>query len=203
MTPAAFLAVATLLTLGAISPGPAVLMSARTGVTEGMRTGFFLAMGIGLGAVFWAFLALTGLAVVFKLAPTLLWGFKIAGGLYLIWMAWTMWRHAPDPLPDLSAQPPRTAASAFRRGVVTQLSNPKPAVLLSAIFLGTVPPGTPVWMLAALLGYLFTVETGWNTLVARVFSYPATRRAYIGAKTMLDRCFGGLLALLGLKIALT
>ena len=203
MTPAAFLAVATLLTLGAISPGPAVLMSARTGVTEGMRTGFFLAMGIGLGAVFWAFLALTGLAVVFKLAPTLLWGFKIAGGLYLVWMAWTMWRHAPDPLPDLSAQLSRTAASAFRRGVVTQLSNPKPAVLLSAIFLGTVPPGTPVWMLAVLLGYLFTVETGWNTLVARVFSYPATRRAYIGAKTMLDRCFGGLLALLGLKIALT
>lgn len=203
MTPAAFLAVATLLTLGAVSPGPAVLMSARTGVTEGMRTGFFLAMGIGLGAVFWAFLALTGLAVVFKLAPTLLWGFKIAGGLYLVWMAWTMWRHAPDPLPDLSAQLSRTAASAFRRGVVTQLSNPKPAVLLSAIFLGTVPPGTPVWMLAVLLGYLFTVETGWNTLVARVFSYPATRRAYIGAKTMLDRCFGGLLALLGLKIALT
>lgn len=203
MTPAAFLAVATLLTLGAVSPGPAVLMSARTGVTEGMRTGFFLAMGIGLGAVFWAFLALTGLAVVFKLAPTLLWGFKIAGGLYLVWMAWTMWRHAPDPLPDLSAQLSRTAASAFRRGVVTQLSNPKPAVVLSAIFLGTVPPGTPVWMLAVLLGYLFTVETGWNTLVARVFSYPATRRAYIGAKTMLDRCFGGLLALLGLKIALT
>ena len=203
MTLAAFLTVALLHLMAAISPGPAVLMSARTGVTEGMRTGFFLAMGIGLGAVFWAFLALTGLAVVFKLAPTLLWGFKIAGGLYLVWMAWTMWRHAPDPLPDLTAQPPRTALSAFRRGVVTQLSNPKPAVLLSAIFLGTVPPGTPVWMLAALLLYLFTVETGWNTLVARVFSYPATRRAYIGAKTTLDRCFGGLLVLLGVKIALT
>ena len=47
MTLAAFLAVAALLTMGAVSPGPAVLMSARTGVTEGMRTGFFLAMGIG------------------------------------------------------------------------------------------------------------------------------------------------------------
>ena len=202
MTPAAFVTVATLLTLGAASPGPAVLMSARTGVTEGMRTGFFLAMGIGLGAVFWALMALTGLAVLFQIAPRLLWAFKVVGGLYLVWMAYRMWRHAPDPLPDLTGVPPRSALSALRRGLVTQLSNPKPAVVLSAVFLGTIPPGTPVWVLAALLTYLFVVETGWNTLVARIFSYPATRRAYIGAKTGLDRCFGGLLAVLGVKIAI-
>ena len=35
----------------AVSPGPAVLMSARTGLTEGFRTGLMLAMGIGAGAV--------------------------------------------------------------------------------------------------------------------------------------------------------
>ena len=203
MTLAAFIAVATLLTMGAISPGPAVLMSARTGVTEGLRTGFFLAMGIGIGAVFWALLALSGLAVLFQIAPTLLWAFKIAGGLYLVWMAYGMWRHAPEPLPDLSATPPRSVRSALRLGLVTQLSNPKPAVLLSAIFIGTVPPGTPVWTLAALLTYLFVVETAWNTIVARVFSYQSTRSTYLRAKTLIDRSFGGLLALLGLKIATT
>jgi threonine/homoserine/homoserine lactone efflux protein len=203
MTLAAFLAVATLLTMGAVSPGPAVLMSARTGVTEGLRTGFFLAMGIGLGAVFWAVLALSGLALLFKIAPALLWIFKIAGGLYLIWMAIGMWRHAPDPLAPLSDAPPRSALSAFRLGLFTQLSNPKPAVLLSAIFIGTVPPGTPIWVLAALLSYLFCVETGWNTFVARVFSFQTTRRAYLAAKTGIDRSFGGLLALLGVKIAAT
>ncbi|MFM2365959.1 MAG: hypothetical protein RIR95_567 [Pseudomonadota bacterium] len=203
MTGASFLAVAALLTMGAISPGPAVLMSARTGLTEGMRTGFFLAMGIGIGAVFWAVLALSGLAVLFQIAPTLLWVFKIAGGLYLIWMAVQMWRHAAEPLPDTQATPPRSHLSAFRLGIMTQLSNPKPAVLLSAIFIGTVPPGTPLWMLIALLAFLFSVETGWNTFVARIFSYTSTRRAYVGAKTVIDRSFGGILALLGAKIATT
>ncbi len=58
-------------------------------------------------------------------------------------------------------------------------------------------------MLLALLTFLFTVETLWNTLVARIFSLPATRRAYIGAKATMDRSFGGLLALLGAKIAAT
>lgn len=203
MTWTAFAAVAGLLLLGAVSPGPAVLMSARTGITEGLRTGFFLALGIGAGAVFWATLALSGLAAVFQIAPTLLWAFKIAGGLYLVWMAIGMWRHAAEPLPDRTGTPPRSAASAFRLGVVTQLSNPKPAVLLSAIFIGTVPPGTPLWMLAALLGFLFTVEAAWNTIVARLFSLDRTRRAYTGAKPLIDRAFGGLLGLLGLKIAIT
>jgi threonine/homoserine/homoserine lactone efflux protein len=200
---AAFLAVAGLLTLGAISPGPAVLMSARTGVSEGMRTGFFLSLGIGAGAVFWAVLALSGLAVIFQIAPTLLWAFKIAGGLYLVWMAIGMWRHAAEPLPDLTDAPPRTAASAFRLGLFTQLSNPKPAVLLSAVFVGMVPPGTPLWVLVALLCYLFAAETGWNTVVARIFSFETTRRAYTGAKPAIDRVFGGLLGLLGLKLATT
>ncbi len=203
MTLAAFLAVAGLLTMGAVSPGPAVLMAARTGVSEGLRTGFFLSLGIGAGAVIWAVLALSGLAMIFELAPTLLWAFKIAGGLYLVWMAYGMWRHAAEPLPDLTDAAPRTAASAFRLGLFTQLSNPKPAVLLSAIFIGTVPPATPLWVLVALLSFLFTVETGWNTIVARIFSLDRTRRAYTGAKPVIDRVFGGLLGLLGIKIAAT
>ena len=203
MTLAAFIAVATLLTMGAVSPGPAVLMSARTGVTEGLRTGFFLAIGIGLGAVFWSVLALLGLAVLFKIAQALLWVFKIAGGLYLVWMAWGMWRHASEPLPDMTDIPPRSALSAFRLGLFTQLSNPKPAVLLSALFIGTVPPATPLWVLASLLTYLFLVETTWNTVVARIFSFQSTRRAYTGAKSWIDRAFGGLLAALGVIIALT
>jgi threonine/homoserine/homoserine lactone efflux protein len=204
MTLAAFLTVALLHLMAAISPGPAVLISARTGVTEGLRTGAFLAIGIGAGAVVWAAAALFGLAVLFQAAPALLWALKIAGGLYLIHMAWGMWRTADTPL-DMSAtsRTPRSAASAFRLGLVTQLSNPKPAVLFSAIFIGTVPKTTPLWVIAALLLVVFLNEAIWNTLVARLFSFHRSKAAYIGLKSSIDRSFGGLLALLGVKIAVT
>lgn len=204
MTLTAFLAVALLHLMAAISPGPAVLMSARTGVTEGMRTGAFLAMGIGVGGVIWASAALFGLAIVFQAAPALLWALKIAGGLYLIHMAWGMWRDADQPL-DMAdtGRPPRSAASAFRLGLYTQLANPKPAVLFSAIFVGTVPQGTPAWVIAALLTVVFLNETIWNTIVARIFSFDRSKAAYISLKSIIDRSFGGLLALLGLKIAAT
>ena len=204
MTLGAFIAVALLHLMAAISPGPAVLMAARTGVTEGMRTGTFLAAGIGVGAVIWAAAALFGLSLVFQAAPALLWAFKIAGGLYLLWMAWGMWRGADAPL-DMGRTDrlPRSATSAFRLGVMTQLANPKPAILFSAIFVGTVPPGTSLGVIAALLAVVFLNEALWNTLVARIFSFDRTKTLYISLKSTIDRLFGGFLALLGLKIAAT
>lgn len=204
MTVTAFLAVCLLHLMAAISPGPAVLMAARTGLSEGLRTGAYLAAGIGAGAVVWASAALFGLNIVFQAAPTLLWGMKIAGGAYLLWMGWKMIRHASDPM-DLNSEgkPPRAPLQAFRLGLVTQLVNPKPAILFSAMFVGTVPAGTPVWVYAALLTVIFLNECLWNIAVARVFSLERTRRGYISLKTLIDRVFGGMLALLGLKIATT
>ena len=204
MTLTAFLAFAFLTLLGAISPGPAVLMAARTGLNEGFRTGAFLAVGIGAGAVFWATCAMSGLGILFVWAPALLVALKLAGGAYLVWIGVTLWRDASKPFDTADARPtPRSALSALRLGLVTQLTNPKPVVLLSAIFLGTVPPGTPLWQRTALLAVLFTFETVWNTLVARIFSLDRTRAAYISLKTIIDRAFGGMLILLGVKIAAT
>ena len=204
MSLAAFLAFAALSLFAAVSPGPAVLMAARTGLTEGFRTGAALATGIGAGAVFWASAAMFGLNLLFQAAPALLWALKIGGGLYLIWMGIGLWRHADEPLAEGPVRAvPRSIPSAFRLGLMTQLANPKPAVMFSAIFLGTVPQGTPPWQMAALLAVVFANETIWNTLVARIFSLDRTRAAYISLKTIIDRSFGGLLALLGLKIAAT
>ena len=201
MTFAAFLTVAVLHLMVAISPGPAVLMSARTGITEGLRTGTFLAMGIGVGGIVWAGAALFGLNLVFQTAPAVLWSLKITGGLYLLYLAWTLWRDADAPLDMTAARSPRSPASAFRLGLVTQLANPKPAVLFSAIFIGTVPPGTPAWVYAALLTVVFCNETLWNTFVARIFSFNRSRHGYISLKSAIDRSFGAMLAILGLKIA--
>lgn len=204
MTLAAFSVFVGLVVFAAVSPGPAVLMSARTGLTEGLRTGVMLAMGIGAGAVVWAAAAMFGLNLLFAAAPALLWALKIGGAGYLLWMAWKLWRHAAEPFDTADSRPvPRSALSAFRLGLFTQLANPKPAVMFSAIFLGTVPQGTPVWVYALLLCIIFAAETLWNSLVARIFSLDRTRAGYISLKTLIDRSFGGLLALLGVKIAAT
>jgi threonine/homoserine/homoserine lactone efflux protein len=204
VTLAAFAAAWFLHLIAAASPGPAVLMTARTGMTEGFATGVWVAVGVGLGAVVWAIAALFGLAVLFQIAPALLWGYKLAGGLFLCWIAWRMWSHATVPL-DLTAtgDVARTRASAFRLGLITNLANPKPAVFFGAVFVGTVPPGTTLPWIASLLVAVFLNEVICNIIVARAFSFDAPRRTYARLKTGIDRTFGGILALLGVKIAAT
>ena len=202
MTLAAFLTFAGLMLLGAISPGPAVLMSARTGLTEGFRTGAMLAAGIAMGAVFWAAMALFGLGVVFAAAPYLFTTLKLAGGAFLLWIGLQLWAGAGQPFVTQDSRPvPRSPASALRLGLFTQLANPKPAILMTAVFLGTVPPGTPYWQYLALFAVIFCFETSWNVVVVRIFSLDRSRDAYIRLKPLIDRIFGGLLALLGLKLA--
>lgn len=204
MTGAGFIAFYMLSLMAALSPGPAVLMAARTSLSEGFRTGAFLAAGIGAGAAIWAGVAMFGLNLIFATAPALLWVLKIAGGAYLVWLGFGLWRSARAPFVAADTRPvPRSALSAFRLGLLTQLANPKAPVVFSAIFLGTVPQGTPAAIYAALLAVVFLNEFLWNIGVARIFSLDRSRLAYISLKTIIDRSFGGLLALLGLKIAAT
>lgn len=204
MTLAAFLATWMVCLLAAIAPGPAVLMAARVGLTEGFRTGLAVAAGIGMGAVTWALAALFGLSLLFDYAPMLLTLFKVGGALFLIWMAFKMWRHAKDPIAEADPNAtPRTIWGAFRLGLLTQFSNPKPAIFFGAVFVGMIPAATPAWTLGLLLVCIFLGETLWTAFVARLFSLEKTRRFYMTVKHLIDRVFGGLLALLGIKIAAT
>jgi threonine/homoserine/homoserine lactone efflux protein len=190
--------------LAAASPGPAILMAARTGVTQGFVTGMWLSLGIGVGALVWAVAALFGMATLFHFAPSLLWGFKIAGGLFLCWIACQMWRHAPEPF-DIPADgvTPRSPWSAFRLGVFTQLSNPKPAVFFGAVFVNTIPAGTSLPWIGLTLILVLVNELSCTLIVARAFSLAGPRRAYQRFKLYIDRSFGAVLAALGVKIAAT
>jgi threonine/homoserine/homoserine lactone efflux protein len=204
MSLAAFIAAVSLCLMAAVSPGPAVLMAARVGLQQGLKTGAALSVGIGLGAVFWAASALFGLALLFEYAPFLLTVLKIGGAAFLIWTAFKMWRAADEPLEDNATEVAAlTPLAALRLGIWTQLANPKPAVFFGAVFVGTVPTDATALALALLLVCIFLGEFLWNTSVARLFSLDRTRKIYIGLKHLIDRVFGGLLAALGVKIAAT
>jgi len=205
MSFAALLGIYLISLAAAISPGPAVLLAARTSLREGFSRGAWLAVGIGLGACIWAVAAMFGLAILFKIAPTLLLALKFAGAAYLLYLAYKMWRHAPEPmsmdLPEDDAR--RTALGQVWRGIAAQLANPKPAVFFGTVFLTFLPPVVPLWAYGVILGIIFFNDTVWNVLVARIFSLDRTRAIYLGLKTLIDRTFGGLLGLMGLKLALT
>jgi threonine/homoserine/homoserine lactone efflux protein len=202
VTLAAIVSVWFLHLMATISPGPAFVVAVRTAAMEGFRVAVPFAVGIGAGGVFWAVTALSGLHLLFEVMPAALTGLKVVGGLFLIWIGWSTWRHAREPLAfDAPAALPRSPGSAVRLGILTQLANPKTVVFFGAVFAGLVPPGTDLGILALLLALVFLNEALWFVLLGLAFSRDAVRRGYARVKTGVDRAFGGLLTLFGVKIA--
>lgn len=203
MSASAFLGIALVHLLAAISPGPSFVVAVRTAVGGGFRAAAGLAVGFGLGACFWALAALAGLSVLFDLLPPLFLALKLAGGLFLLWLAISMWRHAPEPMPQPgSASTPGGPSSAVRLGLATQIANPKTAIFFGAIFVGLVPETANGADRGLIILNIFWIETAWYLAVARIFSISRARESYSCVKAAADRCLGTALGALGLKIAL-
>jgi threonine/homoserine/homoserine lactone efflux protein len=203
VTPALFASVVFVHLLAAMSPGPSFVVCVKTAASEGLRTALALSVGFGIGAGLWAAGAMAGLALLFELIPPLFTALKVVGGLFLLYIAVAMWRHAREPLPELAETRPRSALAAFRFGFLTYATNPKPAIFFGAVFVGLVPVDTPLAARAALVAAITVNEFLWYALVSRVFSLPRARGAYARLKAGIDRAFGALIAGFGLKIALT
>ncbi|GFE51681.1 threonine export protein RhtC [Roseobacter cerasinus] len=202
MTLTALAGLALLQLMLAMSPGPAAVLTIRTAASEGLRPALLLNLGLTCGVLVWAMAALAGLSLVFELAPWVQTGLRIAGGLFLIWIGLSLWRHAAEPMPEADDLPPRGALRAVWLGLWTNLANPKALAYFAAVFTGIIPQDM-TWMDGAMiLAVIFVVETGWYAFMALVFSRRQPRRAYARIKTRAERCFGAVLGIFGTRIAI-
>jgi threonine/homoserine/homoserine lactone efflux protein len=184
--------------LAVISPGPSFLITARTAVAQSRTDGLKVALGLGAGTVIWSAAALLGLNAVFHAVPVLFMGMKIAGALFLLYIAWMIFRHAAVPL-KIEGQGERLA-NPFLKGFLTQISNPKVAVFFGSIFIAMLPAEVPLWMTLALIVIVSFNEVWWYSVVALFFGSGPVRNFYIGAKAWIDRITGLFLGALGLRL---
>ena len=196
----AVLAIAGAIAVGAASPGPSFVMVMRTALARSRRDGIAAAFGMGVGGVIFCSLALLGMRAIFSAAPMLYLGFKLAGGAYLLYLAARMWMGAKQPLVAATDEAGRSQLRrSFLLGLATQLSNPKTLVFYGSVF-ALLPAALPVWATFVLPPVIMTIETGWYTIVASVFSLARPRAAYFRWKAWVDRSAGAVMAALGLKL---
>jgi len=200
----ALLGLALVHLLAVASPGPSTVLVIQTAAVAGRRGGLLAALAMMVGALLWATAALYGLQALFARFAWLYLAFRIGGACYLVYLAVLLWRHARDPLPEIS-----TGASArlpgwqvFLRALLLQLSNPKIMVFFGSIFLSVLPQHLPAWMDGTVLAIVAFNEFTWFALLALLFSGGPARTFYRRAKFWLGRIMGGALALLGLRLAL-
>jgi threonine/homoserine/homoserine lactone efflux protein len=195
------LSITVAVALGAASPGPSFVLVARTAIAAGRPAGLAAAFGMGIGGAVFAGLALLGLIALLAQVGWLYLGLKIVGGLYLCWLAFRLWRGAKQPLAIAGdGATERGVLRAISVGLLTQLSNPKTAVVYAGIFAALMPAQPSFWLAALLVPAVFAVECGWYALVAVAFSAGRPRALYLNAKHWIDRAAGGVMALLGIRL---
>ncbi|EEA01772.1 Lysine exporter protein (LYSE/YGGA) [Burkholderia sp. H160] len=200
----AILTILAALLLGAMSPGPSFVIVARNAIGLSRGDGLATALGMGIGGVFFSGIALLGLYTLLATVEWLYIGLKVAGGVYLVYLASKIWRGAAKPLTfnETETGSVGNPRKSFWIGLSTQLSNPKTAVYYGSIFAALLPQHAPVWCYFALPPAIFAIEAGWYTIVALCFSSKRPREIYLRWKAWIDRMAAGAVTALGLRLIL-
>lgn len=113
----------------ALTPGPNMVYLISRSICQGRMAGLISLGGVALGFVFYMLCAAFGITALLLAVPFAYDALRFGGALYLLWLAWQALRpggHSPFQVRDLPADSPR---KLFAMGFVTNLLNPKIAVL--------------------------------------------------------------------------
>jgi threonine/homoserine/homoserine lactone efflux protein len=201
---AALASIVAALAVGTASPGPSFILVAQLAASRSRKQGLYAALGMGAGGALFAVAALAGLQALFMAVPSLFMGLKIAGGLYLCYLGWRIFRAARAPLLVASDAASSTRSrESFSLGLVTQLSNPKTAIVYASVFAALLPAAYSIVFSAVLVAAVFALEAGWYALVAVVLSSQRSRAAYLGYKRWVDRAAGCVMIGLGARLVVS
>ena len=160
------------------TPGVDMLLTMTRTLQGGLRAGFAAAAGITAGCAVHALAAALGLSALLALSATAFSVVKWLGAAYLLWLAWgllraALWAPAPagdaaDARAEADGTAPAVATVAhpsgavdFRKGLFTNVLNPKVGLFFLAFLPQFIAASTPHKSLAfALLGAWFVVQGG-------------------------------------------
>ncbi len=112
-----------------LTPGPNMLYLVSRSLTQGRRAGLISLVGTGLGFLVYLASATLGLSAIFVAIPPAYLALKIAGAVYLLYLAWTVLRPGADPVFAVRELPRDGPRRLIGMGLLTNLLNPKIAVL--------------------------------------------------------------------------
>lgn len=166
--------------VSSITPGPNNLMLLASGVRFGFLRSIPHILGIGLGfASLLGGIAL-GLGALLHAVPELIWGLKLLGGGYMLWLAW---RIATAP----GFEAGKGAARSMRsiEAAAFQWVNPK-AWMMGITAMTTYTSSEPYWLMASIMVAVFvlvnvpsvSIWTGFGTVMVQYLQQPRLFRGF-------------------------
>ncbi|MDQ9008514.1 LysE family translocator [Acinetobacter gerneri] len=152
----------------ALTPGPNMMYLVSRSICQGRQAGMISLGGIALGFVFYMLAASFGLTTILLAVPYAYETLKIAGAVYLLWMAWNALKpggQSPFEIKSLSYDRPK---KLFFMGFLTNLLNPKIAIMYLSLLPQFINPAHGhIFLQSILLGSIqILISITINALIA-------------------------------------
>jgi threonine/homoserine/homoserine lactone efflux protein len=196
-----FVATGVLLNL---APGQDTLYILGASIAHGRRIGIASALGVSTGCVVHTLAAALGLSAILATSASAFTAVKLLGAAYLVYLGIRALTARSDVHLPLDRPASMQAWLAFRRGVLTNILNPKVALFFLALLPQFIDSDSPSKVAAFVSLGLTFVATGtlWCLLLAAAASH--VRGYFAGhprAFLHLSRASGTIFVLLGLRLA--
>ncbi len=158
-----------LISLGLVlTPGPNMIYLISRSITQGPAAGIVSLGGVALGFVFYMLCAAFGITALLFAVPYAYDALRFAGSAYLLWMAWQAVKpggRSPFPVKKLPGGSPH---KLFAMGFVTNLLNPKIAMLYLALLPQFIDPAAgSVLLQSVVLGSIqIAISVSVNAMIA-------------------------------------
>lgn len=197
----AFAGVAALIV---VVPGPDMALVLRNGVSYGRRAAVATALGINVGLLVWAVAAALGIAALLHASATAFTVLKLAGAVYLVWLGLRTlvdaWRGASED--PSTSRPERRKSSPFRQGLLSNLFNPKIALVYTTLIPQFVDRGgSEIAQTFLLAGVFIAMGLVWLTSYALLVARVGVLLRRSSVRRVVNATAGAMLTALGVRLA--
>jgi threonine/homoserine/homoserine lactone efflux protein len=187
-----------------LTPGPNMIYIISRSITQGQIAGLISVGGVALGFLFYMLAAALGITTLLFAVPFAYDALRLAGAAYLLWLAWQAVRPgggSPFQVRNLPVDSPRRL---FAMGLLTNLLNPKIAMLYLSLLPQFIDPaaGGVLGQSLALGSTQIVVSVTVNALIACAAGSIAAFLAARPTWAVLQRwLMGTVLAALAIRMA--
>ena len=194
-----------LVSLGMVlTPGPNMIYLLSRSICQGRAAGLISLAGVALGFVFYMLCAAFGITAIVIAVPYAYDALRIAGAAYLAYLAWHAVRPGGRSAFQVRMLPPDSPRKLFAMGFVTNLLNPKIAILYLSLLPQFIDPnaGSVLAQSLVLGATQISISITVNAIIAvsagTIASFLAARASWLQVQRWL---MGGVLGALAVRMA--
>ncbi|BDU40455.1 putative threonine/Lysine efflux protein [Vibrio nigripulchritudo SO65] len=200
MTFSVWLSLFAICLLGAMSPGPSLVMVSKHTLAGGRVNGLAAAWAHAIGIGIYALITIVGLAVVLQQSPILFKTISYAGAAYLAYLGFNALRSKGGVAARLEAGEKVSILASAREGFLISILSPKIALFFIALFSQFVALGNDLFNQFVIVATPLIVDGVWYTLITLLLSMPLVIDKIRQRAVLIDRISGVILIALALRV---